>query len=149
MKPKYSFLIYICTTRSNKFYFGVKKLSLNMGYVYIFCTILFTIYGQIILKWRLNQLGSLPEGGGAKIKFLMNALLDFYIISGFISAFLASLFWMAAMTKFEITKAYPFMSLSPALVFIIGIYFLGETFTWGKLIGLFFIILGTLITVKF
>lgn len=120
-----------------------------MGYVYIFCTILFTIYGQIILKWRLNQLGSLPEGGGAKIKFLMNALLDFYIISGFISAFLASLFWMAAMTKFEITKAYPFMSLSPALVFIIGIYFLGETFTWGKLIGLFFIILGTLITVKF
>ncbi|HUH18915.1 EamA family transporter [Albibacterium sp.] len=120
-----------------------------MGYIYIFCTILFTIYGQIVLKWRLNQLGSLPDGTTDKLKFLGKALLDIYIISGFISAFLASLFWMAAMTKFEITKAYPFMSLSPALVFIIGIYFLGETFTWGKLIGLIFIILGTLITVKF
>ena len=27
------------------------------GYFYVFCTIFFTIYGQIILKWRLNILG--------------------------------------------------------------------------------------------
>jgi drug/metabolite transporter (DMT)-like permease len=119
------------------------------GYVYIFGTILFTIYGQIVLKWRMTQLGALPDGFLEKIKFLFGSLLDFYIISGFVSAFLASLFWMAAMTKFELTTAYPFMSLSPALVFLIGILFLGESFTWGKMIGLCFIILGIIITVKF
>tara|TARA_R100000935_G_C2840897_1_gene170918 strand:+ start:5733 stop:6098 length:366 start_codon:yes stop_codon:yes gene_type:complete len=119
------------------------------GYLYIFGTILFTIYGQIILKWRLNTLGSLPEGSFDKIKFLFGALFDIYILSGFISAFVASLFWMAAMTKFEITVAYPFMSLSPALVFLIGIFLLEETFTWGKVIGLILIILGTVVTVKF
>jgi undecaprenyl phosphate-alpha-L-ara4N flippase subunit ArnF len=59
------------------------------------------------------------------------------------------MFWMAAMTKFEITKAYPFMSLAPALVFLIGILFLGESFSWGKVIGLVFIIFGTIITVKY
>jgi drug/metabolite transporter (DMT)-like permease len=119
------------------------------GYIYIFGTILFTIYGQIILKWRLNSYGSLPASAFEKIKFLMNALFDIYILSGFVSAFIASLFWMAAMTKFEITIAYPFMSLSPALVFFIGVFFLGETFTWGKIIGLLLIIIGTLVTVKF
>ena len=56
---------------------------------------------------------------------------------------------MAAMTKFEITKAYPFMSLAPALVFVIGIFFLGEAFTIGKVVGLVLIILGTIVTVKF
>ena len=52
------------------------------------------------------------------------------------------------MTKFEITKAYPFMSLAPGIVFLIGILFLNEQFTWGKVIGLGMIIAGTVATVK-
>lgn len=119
------------------------------GYFYIFGTLFFTIYGQIVLKWRLNSFGDLPEALSAKITFLLSAFLDFYIISGFVSAFIASVFWMAAMTQFEISKAYPFMSLAPAIVFIIGIVLLGETFTWGKVIGLALIIFGTFVTVKF
>ncbi len=122
-----------------------------MGYLYIFGTILFTIYGQMILKWRLSALKFvLPEGGLIeKIIPLFKVVFDPFIFSGFVSAFIASLFWMAAMTKFEITYAYPFMSLSPALVFMLGIFLLGETFTIGKLVGLILIILGIIVTVKF
>jgi drug/metabolite transporter (DMT)-like permease len=120
-----------------------------VGYLYIFSTLIFTIYGQLIIKWRLNQLGSFPEELSGKFKFLFNALLDYYIITGFISAFLASIFWIAAMTQFEITKAYPFMSLAPAIVFLMGVLFLDEAFTWGKVFGLLLIILGTVITVKY
>jgi undecaprenyl phosphate-alpha-L-ara4N flippase subunit ArnF len=56
---------------------------------------------------------------------------------------------MAAMTKFEITYAYPFMSLSPALVFLLGVLFLGESFTIGKFLGLVIIVVGIIVTVKF
>jgi drug/metabolite transporter (DMT)-like permease len=118
-------------------------------YLYIFGTLVFTVYGQIILKWRLSQLGSLPEVMSEKLFFLLKALFDPFIFSGFVSAFVASICWMAAMTHFEITKAYPFMSLAPALVFIIGIVFLGETFTIGKVIGLLLILLGIFVTVKY
>ena len=52
------------------------------------------------------------------------------------------------MTKFDVSYAYPFMSLAPALVFLVGILYLGENFSWGKVIGLVFIITGTIITVK-
>ena len=119
-------------------------------YLYIFGTLFFTVYGQIVLKWRLSNLKVvLPDEFVNKILYLSKLLLDSYIISGFVSAFVASLFWMAAMTKFEITKAYPFMSLAPALVFVIGILFLGETFSIGKLLGLILIIIGIIVTVKF
>ncbi|MFY7812111.1 MAG: EamA family transporter [Flavobacterium sp.] len=119
-------------------------------YLYIFGTILFTVYGQIILKWRLSTLKvELPEYFLDKIICLIKIIFDPFIFSGFVSAFIASMFWMGAMTKFELTKAYPFMSLSPGLVFIIGIFFLGEQFTWGKVIGLGLIIIGTIVTVKF
>src|SRR3989337_64354 len=83
-----------------------------MGYFYIFLTIVLTVYGQIILKWRLNQLDALPEMFTAKLVFLFKALFDPYIFSSFFSAFVASLAWMAALKQFELSKAYPFMSLS-------------------------------------
>ena len=119
-------------------------------YLYIFGTLLFTIYGQIVLKWRLSYLKIvLPEGLLDKIMCMVKLIFDPYIFSGFVSAFAASLFWMAAMTKFEITQAYPFMSLAPAIVFIIGMLFLGETYSIGKVIGLVLIIIGTIVTVKY
>ncbi len=119
-------------------------------YLYIFGTLFFTVYGQIILKWRLSQLKVvLPERMTDKVVYLIKLVFDPFVLSGFAAAFIASLFWMAAMTKFEITKAYPFMSLAPALVFVIGMVFLGEQFTIGKLVGLILIIVGTIVTVKF
>lgn len=51
------------------------------------------------------------------IKFLF----DPFVFSGFVSAFIASIFWLIAMTKFELTLAYPFMSLAPSIVFVLGI----------------------------
>jgi undecaprenyl phosphate-alpha-L-ara4N flippase subunit ArnF len=120
------------------------------GYIYILFTLVFTVYGQIILKWRITQLNfELSDGLFPKIRDLFNLLIDVYIFSGFLSAFVASLFWMAAMSKLDITIAYPFMSLAPVLVFVIGVMFLNEEFTWGKVIGLAFIILGLIFTVKF
>ena len=42
-----------------------------MGYFYIFGTIFFTVYGQLILKWRISLLGgSLPNDLLDKIFFL-------------------------------------------------------------------------------
>lgn len=122
-----------------------------MRYLYIFGTLFFTVYGQIILKWRIGKVGfSLPESGILdKVVALIKLIFDPYIFSGFTSAFIASMFWMAAMSKFEITQAYPFMSLAPAIVFILGVWLLNETFTYGKVIGLVLIILGTIITVKY
>lgn len=120
------------------------------NYLYIFGTLIFTVYGQIILKWRLSSLKViLPEGFIQKLVVLIKLIFDPFLFSGFVSAFIASLFWMVAMTKFEISTAYPFMSLAPALVFIIGVLFLGEIFTIGKVIGLALIMLGIIITVKY
>jgi drug/metabolite transporter (DMT)-like permease len=122
-----------------------------MRYFYIFATLLFTVYGQLSFKWRISNLGFvLPESGIIpKATALVLLIFDPIVFSGFFAAFLASLFWMAAMTKFELTEAYPFMSLAPAIVFLLGVWLLGETFTIGKVIGLFLIIIGTIVTVRY
>ena len=117
-----------------------------MGYFYIFGTIFFTVYGQIVLKWRINDIGSLPESLIDKIVFLMKLLFDPWVFSGFFAAFIASFFWMAAMTKFDISYAYPFMSSAFVLVFVLSVFLFQEAITWQKVVGLLFIVAGIIIT---
>ncbi len=121
-----------------------------MRYLYIFATLFFTVYGQIILKWRIGKMAWKPKTDSVLVAVVdyIKFLLDPFIFSGFLSAFVASVFWMLAMTKFEITEAYPFMSLAPAFVFLLGVFLLNENFTWGKVVGLVLIMIGTIITVK-
>jgi len=76
----------------------------------------------------------------------LKLLFDPFIFSGFASAFVASLFWMAALSKFELSFAYPFMSLSFVLVFGISVLLFNDAVTMSKIVGLVFIVLGIFIS---
>src|SRR5699024_4143122 len=97
-----------------------------MGYFYIFGTIIFTVYGQLMMKWRIDMSGSLLVDLRGTLFFVFRFLLDPLILSGLLSAFVASLFWMAAMIKFDICFAYPFMSFSFGVVFLLSIFLFGD-----------------------
>ncbi|QDU05840.1 putative 4-amino-4-deoxy-L-arabinose-phosphoundecaprenol flippase subunit ArnF [Gimesia chilikensis] len=116
-----------------------------MNHFFILGTIIFTVYGQLILKWRIGRYGDLPDSLSDRIQFLFRLLLDGYILSGFIAAFIASLFWMAAMTKFQLSYAYPFMSLAFVLVMFLSAFFFNEPVTLAKTLGLTLIVAGIII----
>lgn len=118
------------------------------GYSYIFFTIFFTVYGQLILKWRIEKFGDLPETIEKKIIFLTKILFDPWIFSGLLGAFIASFFWMAAMTKFELSYAYPFTALAYVFILLFSVFMLHESFNWYKAIGVLFIIAGIIIVSK-
>jgi drug/metabolite transporter (DMT)-like permease len=122
---------------------------MRVAYLQVFITLFLTIYGQIVIKSRINIYGALPLQFKEKIIFLLRLFIDPYIFSGFLSAIFASLFWMSAMTKLPITRAYPIMSLAPTLVLIFGVLYLGETVTLGKIAGTILIIGGTYLSIKF
>jgi drug/metabolite transporter (DMT)-like permease len=115
-----------------------------MPFLYILGTILFTVYGQMVMRWRIPR-NDLPDDLFGKVGVLLQYLLDPFILSGLVSAFIASLFWMAAMTKFELSFAYPFMSLTFVLVLICSSIFFKETLTMQKIIGAAFVIAGLII----
>lgn len=119
-----------------------------MGYIYIILTILLTAYGQLALKWRMNTLGQLPEELYPKLIFLLKAIFDPYIFSSFVAAFIASLTWMAALSKFELSYAYPFMSLAFVVVLVASYYLLHEPINYYKVIGMILIVAGLAIASK-
>jgi len=119
-----------------------------MNHLYILLTILFTVYGQIVIKWQVQLAGSFPLDKIEKIQYIIKLLLNPWVISSFVCAFLAAISWMAAMTKFDLSYAYPFMSLAFALVLFLSAIFFKETVTITKSLGLGLIILGIIIGSK-
>ena len=119
-----------------------------MGYLYIFLTIFFTLYGQLILKQQINTILIKPVGLELFPFYLKFIFLRPLVISGFVSAFLASLAWLAALSKFELSFAYPFMSLNFVFVTVLSVMFFGEQIGLSKVIGLMLICIGVFILGK-
>jgi len=113
-----------------------------MKYVFLFGTLLFTIYSQIIIKarWRV-----IDETGAASSDYLLRMLTDLPVLSGFVAAGLAALCWLMAIRYFEVAYAYPFMALSFVFVPALGWALFGETLNWQQFAGLALIICGVTI----
>lgn len=118
------------------------------GHLYIFLTLVFTVYGQLVLKWQISQAGQLPVDLGDKLVFLLRQLLNPWILTGFFSAFLASLAWMAAMTRLDLNYAYPFMSLAFVIVMVFSVLFLGESLTWQRVVGTAMVMGGLIVIAR-
>jgi len=118
------------------------------SHLYILLTILFTVYGQIVIKLQVNAAGSLPSEATEKIWFLFRLLLNPWVISGFASAFLASLSWMAAISKLPLSYAYPFMSLTFVLVIILSSILFHESITIPKAVSIGLIVVGVIVGSK-
>ena len=118
------------------------------GHFFIFLTLAFTVYGQLVLKWQMGGVGPLPQGNLDKLGFLLQQFMNPWIFSGFVSAFIASLAWMAAMTRFDLNYAYPFMSLAFVIVMILGVLFLGETLNTSKVVGTLMVMAGLVVIAR-
>ncbi len=116
-----------------------------MGYLYIFGTILFTVYGQLMIKWQMTKAGLLPPVLSEKVIFLLQMFLNPWILSAFFSAFVASFCWMAAVSKFDLSFAYPFMSLSFVIVLILSGMVFQEPINLPKIIGMVLIVSGIVV----
>ena len=119
-----------------------------IGYIYIFLTLLLTTYGQLILKWRLQFHEQFPVQFKQQMLYFLKVLADPYVLSSFAAAFLASLTWIAALTRFDLSYAYPFTSLSFIVVLILSYLLFNEPFTLNKLVGVLLIIAGVYIAAK-
>ncbi len=124
------------------------KSAKLIDFFYILATVLLTVYGQLVFKWRMDMKGAFPSNAINKLQYIFWAYLDPWIISGFLAALMASIFWSITLTKFELSFAYPFTSLSFILVFIFSIFLFKEAFTLSRLMGVLLIIGGLIVLAR-
>jgi drug/metabolite transporter (DMT)-like permease len=113
-----------------------------IGYVYVATTIALTTYGQLIVKWQVDRAGAFPESISDKIDYLLKLVVNPWVISVFVGALIAALAWMAALTHFDLSRVYPFVSLSFVAVLIGSAVLFDEPLTALKVAGVLLIVAG-------
>lgn len=118
------------------------------GHLAIAVTVLLTVYGQLVLKWQMSGAGPMPSDGLDKVIFLLRQFGNPWILSGLGAAFLASLAWMAAMTRLELNYAYPFTSMAFVIVMLFSVLFLGEPLNFARVAGTVMVVAGLVVIAR-
>ncbi len=119
-----------------------------MEWLYLSGTVLFATIGQLMIKWRVDVHGAMPEGVKAKLGYFSGLLLDPYVLAAFFLAFLSALCWMATVTKFELNFAYPLLIVSLLFLTVLSsTMLLHETFTLYKFLGIVLISAGAVVLI--
>lgn len=116
-----------------------------MGALYIAATVILTVYGQLAFKWRIDEFRA-SESSVSVIGMILRLAIDPWIISVGLATALAAVTWGAALTKMELSYAYPFMALTFALVLGFSAILFEESLTPGKVIGVVLIGIGLVVT---
>lgn len=108
-------------------------------FVFIAFSTVFGICGQLSLKRGMST----DNGSSNLIKRMLTSP---WVIGGLMVYGFGVIFWLMAMSRFELSYVYPFASLSYVGI-IIGSYFIfKEKLSAMRLVGIAIIIIGVLIT---
>ena len=109
-------------------------------------TISLVVYGQLITKWRVEQISkSLPDSGG-KLFGLMSYLTDPYIVSAYAAALGGSIAWIFVVERYDLSLAFPiYVGLTIALVALGGVLMFNEPLSLRRLLSILLILAGVVI----
>ena len=103
------------------------------------------VTGQLVLKKAMMGIGVLTPTASAVPSIVMRIALSPLVIAGMSCYVLGSFFWLIALSRVQLSFAYPFASLSYVLIFVATYYFFGETINAWRLAGMAVICLGVLL----
>ena len=109
-----------------------------MIYLLAFISILLGAVAQYFLKmgmtnWALK--GSVSE----MLRLLFH---NYYLWSGILCYGVSMLFWLYVLSRMELSKAYPMVSLGYVITLLIGYFLLNEPLSYPKVIGIVLIVAG-------
>ena len=112
----------------------------------LLATVALTVFGQLAFKWRIDEAGSFPPDTGERLRFLGELALDPWVIAVFGSALIASITYGIALSRLELSVAYPVMSLSFVFVLVFSVMLFSESLTPAKAIGVTLICAGVAVS---
>ncbi|MGL5127815.1 MAG: 4-amino-4-deoxy-L-arabinose-phosphoundecaprenol flippase subunit ArnF [Aeromonas popoffii] len=109
------------------------------GYLYVLGSILLVTLAQLAIKWGVIQL---PTWQADLAVMLAHPLPLLVILTGVGCYALSLLCWLAALHSTPLNIAYPLLSTSYALVYLLAVSIFAEPLEPGKAVGVLFILLG-------
>lgn len=109
-----------------------------MIYLLAFISILLGAVAQYFLKMGMTN-WALKGSVGEMFRLLFH---NYYLWSGILCYGVSMLFWLYVLSRMELSKAYPMVSLGYVITLLIGYFLLNEPLSYPKVIGIVLIVAG-------
>jgi multidrug transporter EmrE-like cation transporter len=119
-----------------------------MNYIIILTSVFLNASAQIFLKKGMIIIGRFDFAQTNYFNLALTIAKNPFLILGFACYGLSIITWIAALSRTEVSFAYPFLSIGYVLVLVFGYYFFNETINTWKILGIFFILVGVMILTK-
>jgi multidrug transporter EmrE-like cation transporter len=110
--------------------------------------VLLNTFAQLLLKAGTNSIGhfefALARAVDIGLKFLVNP----YILGGMACYAVSLVVWLMALSRVEVSVAYPMLSVGFALNAVLAWWLLGEPVTLQRIAGIAIIIVGVTIVAR-
>ncbi len=124
------------------------KVTNASGLIFIVGTILFTVIGQLSFKRGMTGIGAAPKEMVQVPIFIVQTLLRPFNTLGIVCALLAMVSWMGALSRCELSFAYPFMGLPIVLVMALTPVLFGERVVLQQWVGVVTVCVGLWIATR-
>jgi len=116
-----------------------------LGWTMVTLTILFTVAGQILVKWQIAKAGA-PAASlkGIVVWVFQTAMNPWFLLVG-VLVVLAGGAWFVAMSRLPLSHTYPMMGISFPLVAIASVALLGEHITPLHVVGTALVFAGVVV----
>lgn len=112
---------------------------------YILVSVLLVNLGNLIVKYGLQQTGF---SSSALISSYIGFFTNPFILLGMASTSISSIFWLAALSKADLSYAYPMISIGYIITAVASWMFFEENLTLIRMAGIFVICSGVFLMSK-
>jgi multidrug transporter EmrE-like cation transporter len=119
-----------------------------MVMLFIALTIAFTVVGQLFVKKGMLEVGSSPADVTLLPRFVLQALTNLRVMFGLACAVVAAISWTVAISRSDLSFAYPFTGLSAVLVLALSGALFGESVLLGRWLGVGIVCLGLFVAAR-
>jgi multidrug transporter EmrE-like cation transporter len=110
--------------------------------------VLLNAVAQLLLKAGTNAIGHFQFSAENILPVGMKLFTQPYIVTGTACYVVSLVVWLLALSRVEVSVAYPMLSIGYVINAIAAWYFFGEAVTVTRLIGIGIIILGVYIVAR-
>jgi len=118
---------------------------MNLAVLYILIAVLGGAAGQVLLKRGMASMGAVTITPNQLLGVLWRIGTNPYVVIGLTIYVCGTVFWLAALSRVDLSYAYPFASLSYVLMLAASWMLFNENITPVRLIGTMIVGLGVLL----
>jgi len=118
---------------------------MNLAITYILVAVVASAAGQVLLKMGMNRAGALTLGFDTIVATLWKIGTNPYIAIGLLIYVTGTVFWLAALSRVDLSYAYPFASLSYLVMLLAGWSVFDENINLVRIAGTLVVATGVLI----